>query len=33
MSGVVKIGMKFQMDRSSFIVRSMEREHCDIMIF
>lgn len=33
MSGVVKIGMKFQMDRSSYIVRSIAREHSDIMIF
>ncbi|MEJ6496676.1 MULTISPECIES: DDE-type integrase/transposase/recombinase [Pseudoalteromonas] len=33
MSGVVKIGMKFQMDSSSYIVRSIVREHLDNMIF
>ncbi len=33
MSGVVKIGTKFQMDSSSYIVRSIVREHLDNMIF
>lgn len=33
MSGVVKIGMKFQMDSSSYMVRSIVREHFDNTIF